>query len=190
MNTTLDTGATDIATDTGANVPMVPAGKIVAVVATTTARLVGAGTIAKQAGKTIGHVKAAHAQKQGSSGTMLAAIAGKNRAGTIAALAEQRMASLVNHAGEIDYSAAMREIVGALPYAYAYEESVRADGARVVKRASWLALGEFLQVEAGKRGKTGKPTPNAKASADGFKVWQTIANTSEKARNIYTAKLG
>lgn len=182
--------ATTEATTTATHAPaMVRADSIVATVATTTARLIGAGTIAKNEGVTIGQVKARHAIAQGSTGTMLAAIAGKNRAGTIAALAAQRMSALVNEAGEINYSAAMREIVGALPYAYAYEEAVRADGQRVVKRASWLVLGDFLKLEAAKLGKTGKPTPAAKASGDALKVFDAITATSAERRAIHQAKL-
>lgn len=180
---------TTTTTTTENSVATVPAHNIVATIATSTARLIGAGTIAKAQGVTIGTVKARHAIAQGSTGTLTAAIAGKNRAGTIAALAEKRLADLVNNAGEIDYASAVREIVGALPYAYEYEESIRADGQRVVKRAVWLTLCDSLSAKAKETGKTGKPTPAAKASADGLKVWQAIAKHSETMRNIHMAKL-
>lgn len=166
------------------NVVMVPADRVVAEVHTAFDKIIGAGTIAKTQGITVGHVKARHMLQHGASGALYASTTGKNRAGVIAAQSDAVLFAMVDKAGNIDFARAMREVVGGLSVAmpYTYTESVRADGVRVVKRAEWLALATFLDAESQKTGKTGKPTPRARAASDALKVWNRIQGHADAIR--------
>lgn len=165
---------------------LVPAHNIVAEVQSAVVKIIGAGTIAKAEGIKAGQVKARHVMQQGGTGTLLASVAGKNRMGTLAALADATLARLMSPQGELNHAGAMREVCASMSTVlpYTYTESVRADGLRVVKRAEWVKLGEFLMVEAGKVGKTGKPTPAARMAADATKVYSAIQARADHLRAL------
>lgn len=177
--TTLEVGHAHAHTTAPATVA---ADSIVCTVVQAHAKVIGAGTIAKAQGIKAGQVKASHAAQQGAAIALSAAITGKNRQGVLAHAAQSQLASLVSPNGHIDFARAIPTVLGA-DLSYTYEQQVRADGQRVVKRAVWLALGEYLSDLSGKTSeKSGKPTPDARRAIDASKIYAAIQDHADTLR--------
>lgn len=160
---------------------LVPASNIVAEVIDTSAKLIGAGKIAKETGSTIAVVRANHIMQQaGAAGLVLAAHAtGKGHKAAIAALAsdvESQFRRAATEAGS-DYALLAKALTGALsPFvALNYVSSVRADGRRIVKRDELRGLISRIFDLTTQTGKTGKPTPTAKTARAILSIAQSMA---------------
>lgn len=161
----------------------VAADSIVCTIVQAHAKIIGAGTIAKTMGIKAGEVKAAHAAQQGAAIALSAAVTGKNRMGVLAHAAQAQLSQLVDAHGHINFAAAVPTVLGS-DLSFTYEQQVRADGQRVVKRAVWLALGEYLQAESVKLSeKTAKPLPAARKAMDAAKIWHAIQNHADTVRS-------
>jgi hypothetical protein len=124
---------------------MVPASNIVHTGLATVSKIIGAGAIATAQGKKVATVKAEHYARQGAALALAASVTGKGRAATVAAYAGAELSAIVNAHGVIDNARAIASVCMLLQEPYTYAEAIRADGARVVKRAEWLALADHIR---------------------------------------------
>lgn len=149
----------------------VPADKIVYQGLTTVSKVIGAGAIAKATGQKTAIVKAEHYAKQGAALSLAATVTGKGRASALAIHASQQLDAIVNPHGVIDNYRAVTTVAAILNESMTFEESIRADGQRVVKRATWLAIGAMLERVA-----TDPATSKARAKrhADALALYQAI----------------
>ena len=150
----------------------------------TIAKPIGVGAIAKATGKKAALVKAEHYAQHGAALAIAATATGKGRAATVAAYAGAELAAIVNTHGMIDYPRAMATVCMLLGEPYTYSEATRADGQRIVKRAEWVALGDYIT--AGLAGEQAK----AKRTryTDAAKVWNAIQGRADSIRDAIAAK--
>ena len=150
----------------------------------TIAKPIGVGAIAEATGKKVGLVKAEHYAKHGAALALAATATGKGRAATVAAYAGAELNAIVNAHGMIEYPRAMATVCMLLGEPYTYGESTRADGARIVKRAEWLKLGDYIT--AGLAGEQAK----AKRTryTDAAKVWNSVQARADAVRAAIAPK--
>ena len=149
----------------------------------TIAKPIGIGAIAKATGKKSGLVKAEHYAKQGAALALAATVTGKGRAPTVAAYAGAELAAIVNEHGMIDYPRAMATVAMALGEPYTYGEATRADGARIVKRAEWLTLGDYITA-----GLAGAPAKAKRTRyTDAAKIWNSVQDRADTVREALKA---
>lgn len=160
---------------------MVPADQIVYTGLSTVSKVVGAGAIAKATGKKSGYVTAKHYSDQGAALALASSVTGKGKTHAIAIQAEAQLNKIVNEHGVIDNYTAVTTVASVLRESLTFEESIRADGQRVVKRAYWLSLGETLETVA-----ADPATPKAKAAryADALTLYRTIQAHADSRREI------
>lgn len=158
---------------------MVPADKIVYQGLTTVSKVIGASAIAKATDSKVAIVKAEHYAKQGAALSLAATVTGKGRAAALAIHANKQLDAIVNPHGVIDNYRAVTTVAAILNESLTFEESIRADGQRVVKRATWLAVGAMLERVA-----TDPATSKARASrhADALALYNAIQARADAIR--------
>lgn len=158
---------------------LVPADRIVHTGLATVSKVIGAGAIAKATNSKTSIVKAEHYAKQGAALALAASVTGKGRAATVAVYAGAELAAIVNPHGVIDNYRAVTTIAAVLGESLTFEESIRADGQRVVKRAVWVALGASLERVA-----TDPATAKARAKrhADALALYSAIQGRADALR--------
>lgn len=162
-------------------VAMVAADKVVYTGLATVSKVIGAGAIAKSQGSKASIVKAQHYAKQGAALAFASSITGKGRAATVSVYAGAELSDIVNSHGVIDNYRAVTTVAAVLQESLTFEESIRADGQRVVKRAFWLSLGQTLESVI-----ANPETPKAKANryTDALKVYNAIQARADANREI------
>jgi hypothetical protein len=106
----------------------------------TVAKLKNVTALAKSQNTKSAVIKGAHYQHQGAAVALAATVTGKGRAATVTVYANKELAAIVNSHGDINYYNAITTIASVLNESLTFEESIRADGQRVVKRSEWLNL--------------------------------------------------
>lgn len=150
----------------------------------TVSKVIGAGAIAKATGSKTSIVKAEHYAKQGAALALAAATTGRGRAATIAVYAEAELSAIVNAHGVIDNYRAVTTVAALLGESLTFEESIRADGQRVVKRAVWLALGEQLERVATDPSTSKARAKRHEAALQLFRAIQARADSVREKRHV------
>lgn len=166
-------------------VQMVRADAIVHTGLATISKATKVAALAKETGEKSAIIKARHFAQQGAALALAATVTGKGTKTAATVYAQAELQAIVNKHGVIDNARAVATVVAVLQEPYTYEEAIRADGQRVVKRATWLALREHLA--QGLQAPTPQQAKGAKRYSAALQVWDSIQARADALRSVNSA---
>ncbi len=153
------------------------------------------GGVAKAQGLKIGTVRAMHVVSQGANGGLIETLTGKGAKAFASAKALQTLTLSINKDGSLKTYEAICELQALLSLKLTYGEcegykpGLRRDGQWFATRKDWINLKGWMQIEASKVNKVGKPTPAAAHAASCLLAWEKFENFSAQKMSEHKAKI-